>query len=145
MSKQPNLSINKRSPWAAALPLTDNIKGAIMTLFPGGKQKKWQKGVKEKDERPRTPPNDALIIRMVMYCLWKFQCASGDDYSDFTCHSQMFYTCTMYQVYDHKYFIDITYLILLIQKYVDIDWDQKDSPSIFFYLNTKENLIRKSY
>lgn len=80
MSKQANLSINKRSPWAAALPLTDNIKGAIMTLFPGGKQKISQKGVKERDERrPRTPAraNDALIIAMVMYCLWKSRTSIG--------------------------------------------------------------------
>jgi hypothetical protein len=73
VSKQANLSINKRSPWAAARPLTDNIKGAIMTLFPGGKQKIPQKGVKERDERPAPahPANDALITGLVMYCLWK--------------------------------------------------------------------------
>lgn len=65
------------------LPFTDNIKGAIMTLFPGGKQKILQKGVKERktsvappphrDRRARSSANDALIIGVVMYCLWKYQ------------------------------------------------------------------------
>lgn len=52
-----------------------------MTLFPVGKQKISQKGVKERDERRATAAaaaaavaraaNDALIIGVVIYCLWK--------------------------------------------------------------------------